>query len=386
MSKKIIIGLLLSVLIVGQFTTDAYAVYKGTEFSVNYAEPSTSDTQGYINLFLRHNSSGQTTVTTTFWYCIATTNGIDSPCGVYIDVKPTHVKIGPYGSMGATGAYIAVSRHESNGNVSFLHSSNSTAYNESYADWTIIGYKYSGNVAQVNSYIYPNDFFTVYYSEDESAMLLYDLYNLIQSQDPSPYLAEIRDSALRIINQNSNMASKVSNLVTYLKSVDSKMSGVQEQLDELYALSDKMLSEQKESNTWLEKIFNYLNESEERQKEQATQQGNNSVSQGTSSIEDKGAGFVDSMGGLVSSMSYTGTECAWTFPQVKMPAIEGVMEERVLIEEQPIDFTRWINAIPAPILLLIQSVLTMGLIVYCFKELYGTISYVLTLRGGGSNE
>ena len=124
----------------------------------------------------------------------------------------------------------------------------------------------------------------------------------------------------------------------------------------------------------------------EQEEQKAEHQGNASVSEGTNAIENKGSGFVDSLNGLVSSMSYTGTQCSWTFPQVKMPAIKGVMEERVLIKEQPIDFTTWINAIPSPILLLIQSVLTMALIVYCFKELYGTISYVLTLRGGGTNE
>ena len=83
-------------------------------------------------------------------------------------------------------------------------------------------------------------------------------------------------------------------------------------------------------------------------------------------------------------MSYSGTNCSWTFPAITLPAIPGVMDSVQLTSEQPIDFTYWVNQIPANLLLLIQSLLTIALIIYCFKEVYGTISYVLTLRGGGS--
>lgn len=141
-----------------------------------------------------------------------------------------------------------------------------------------------------------------------------------------------------------------------------------------------VVEEVQESNNWLEKIFNYLNESQEQQKQEAQTQGSNSTSQGMDAIEDKGGDFAGSLSGLTNSMSYTGTECAWNFPEVKLPAISGVMDEIVLIESQPIDFTQWVNAIPDAILILVQSLLTIGLIVFCFKELYSTIAYVLTLR------
>lgn len=155
---------------------------------------------------------------------------------------------------------------------------------------------------------------------------------------------------------------------------------IENALERQIVLQEKSNELHEESNTWLEKIFNYLNESQEQQKQEAQTQGNSSVSQGSSAIEDKGAGFTQSLGNLTSSMSYTGTQCAWEFPQVKLPAIAGVMGEIVLIEKQPIDFAVWVNAIPSDILLVVQSLCTAGLIIYCFKELYDTIAYVLTLR------
>ena len=136
----------------------------------------------------------------------------------------------------------------------------------------------------------------------------------------------------------------------------------------------------------MEKIFNWLKDSPEEEKEAASNQANQSASDAQASIEDKSAGFVDSMGGLVSSMSHTGTYCQWSFPALYLPEIPGVMSRTQLTSEQAIDFEYWVNQIPSNLLLLVRSVLTCGLIIYCFKEFYGVIEYVLTMRRGGNNE
>lgn len=112
----------------------------------------------------------------------------------------------------------------------------------------------------------------------------------------------------------------------------------------------------------------------------------NSGSSATDSVDavpDRSEGFISSLGGLISALSYNGTECAWTFPSIKLPAISGVMGEMVLSEEKPIDFSFWVEKMPSNILILIRAITTIALVVYCFKELYSTISYVLTLKGGG---
>ncbi len=124
----------------------------------------------------------------------------------------------------------------------------------------------------------------------------------------------------------------------------------------------------------------------EQEKDIAENTGQESIDDVTGVIEDKSEGFISALGQLVSAMSYDGTMCAWTFPALKLPAIEGVMPEYVLSEEKPIDFEIWVEKIPANILLLVRSLCTIALIVFCFKELYSTISYVLTLKGGSGNE
>lgn len=144
------------------------------------------------------------------------------------------------------------------------------------------------------------------------------------------------------------------------------------------------IQQNQDDNT--DKIIENQQQIQENEKNEAETQGQGSVDEIGSAIEDKSAGFISAIGSLVNSMSYNGTACAWSFPALKLPAIEGVMAEYQLTEEQPIDFEFWVNKIPSDILLLVRSLLTIALIVYCFKELYSTISYVLTLKGGGNSE
>ena len=144
------------------------------------------------------------------------------------------------------------------------------------------------------------------------------------------------------------------------------------------------IQQNQDENT--DKIINNQNQLQQQEKDETQNQGQDSINDVSGVIEDKSSGFISSITGLVSSMSYDGTKCAWTFPALKLPAIEGVMPEYQLTEEKPIDFEFWVNKIPENILLLIRSILTIALIVYCFKELYSTISYVLTLKGGGNDE
>ena len=144
------------------------------------------------------------------------------------------------------------------------------------------------------------------------------------------------------------------------------------------------ITQNNDKNT--DKIIDNQNQLQENEKNEAESSGQGSVDEISGAIEDKSAGFISAISNLVGSMSYDGTACAWSFPAIKLPAIEGVMAETQLTEEMPIDFEFWVNKIPSNILLLIRSLLTIALIGYCFKELYGTISYVLTLKGGGNNE
>lgn len=340
--------------------------------TVSIQEPSCSDTQGYLILELTHKTNGSIWTQVWFWSTVPY-SGESWTSTAYMDLtitsssvvfKPTVL---PYGTLVNTCISLYDGNHGPNDDsvypVYASHDGNliqSYTYEPDARYYSITGISYSGNVNQC--------------SVTASAR---NVANVVWGND-SLVIDSINNVYTSIVSLNSDMVRKADAIL-------GELGYTHDALDRLKELNEYLIAEQQKSNTWLEKIFNYLSQSEERQKNQAQIQGNDSISQGTTSIDDKGGSFSDSLGGLVSSMSYNGTECAWEFPTIKLPAIPGVMDEFVLIQKQPIDFAKWVDALPSGILLVVQSLLTIGLIVYCFKELYDTISYVLTLRGS-SNE
>lgn len=113
-----------------------------------------------------------------------------------------------------------------------------------------------------------------------------------------------------------------------------------------------------------------------------SEQGNSFVDQITQIVPNESHGFVTAMGGLVDSLSYGGTECVLTVPALVMPQIGELVPQYTLLEEQEVDLESYFNMFPAFIVTLVQSLFTVALIVFCFKELYSTVSYFFVLRGG----
>lgn len=133
-------------------------------------------------------------------------------------------------------------------------------------------------------------------------------------------------------------------------------------------------------------IIDNQNQLAEQEKTETQNSGNNSVNDVSGSVPDKSAGMVSALQSLSNAVSYTGTTAKWTFPQMYIPAIAGVTDRINLNSELEIDFTYWVNQIPKDIRTVISALATIGLVIFAFKELYGLISYVLTLKGGGNNE
>lgn len=343
MLKKVIVTLVLlcsCVLLVPSFES------KAANYTISMSRPEATTNSGYVELLVRDRNSGVIFVSVYFWNCW----GVDGNKTVDVHVSANEFSLVTY------SGYLTVFNISSDGrdNPAVVSSGTNSSYtfNSLGFNQEIFGYRVYGNVGVCDTSIggYIADW-TVLYSDE--ATKVYELTQIYS----------------QLVQSNANDSTMINKINQIYNSVDTVESKLQQLIDL-----------QEESNTWLEKIFNYLNESQEKQKQEAQTQGNSSVSQGSSAIEDKGGDFAGSLSGLTNSMSYTGTQCAWEFPQVKLPAIPGVMDEMVLIKKQPIDFAVWVNAIPSDILLVVQSLCTAGLIIYCFKELYSTIAYVLTLR------
>lgn len=350
-SKTLILCLFLCIGLLVPFESNA----QGYTVSSPHNEPTANEQAGYLNILVDHPTAGRILYTIQWNFNpVKQESSFDRIANCQMNIVINQKSVVLRGINTASDAYLTIFENTAAGDLQNIFSGTIS----NYVDKTLT---YGGPIIACSVFGNYGTFSTYFGIYTPQVSVIWNTENNILNQLVSVY------NQLVISNQNDlKMIEHLNSIMQSNASIDSKLS----QLIEL----------QEESNTWLEKIFKLLEDAPEEEKNQASTQGGNSVSEGKNAIEDKGQGFTNSLNGLVSSMSYDGTDCSWTFPTVKLPAISGVMSETTLIQSQDINFGMWIDAIPSDIMLLIRSVLTMGLIVYCFKEFYDTISYVLTLR------
>lgn len=364
-----------SLIILFSFTLTSYAAYIDYSFSVL--------TQGYFfysgsspvgSTLLDNTSVGSDGSLYTFH---ASLGG-----GNYYPAKNTYRWDFSFASSPISNSYITVSW--------LLNGSNSSSYstqlfvtNDSLPGWAECT-KISSNSTDTNnggtaSFKIPTGEFTkvlvrvpVYYS---SSIDFPEITFTINSVTPVPVdvSGDIRNSTNDIMNNDNNNTNKI---------IDGQYAAAQQQMQNENSNTDKQIEAEK-NNT--QSIIDNQNSLAEQEKNETQQSGNSAV-KGTENIPDKSQGFISALGGLVTALSYNGTECSWTLPTIKIPAIPNVIGETVLTDEKEIDFSYWVEQIPENILSLIRNLLSVSIIVFCFKELYDTISYVLTLKGGSDNE
>lgn len=128
--------------------------------------------------------------------------------------------------------------------------------------------------------------------------------------------------------------------------------------------------------------------SQEQEKQSASDTGSDLVDQLTGVIPDYSEGFTTALTDFASNFSYDGTEAILRIPQIRFPEIPSnrrgtpLVRSFVMLEEQEVDFSEFAAMMPESVLTLVRCLLTVALIIFCFKELYDTISYILTLRKG----
>ncbi len=368
MFKKVA-ACLFSIILIISFGSEVKAA---DSFDVLTGKPTTSDFSGYIEIFGVRNSDGFRKVTVFSWFCVAPYSTVtDNVTNCRVNFTLTEsggVSFQVYGASYVSMWYMNSGGQSSPSSINVYAAVNSAVSLDNFSGYTIKAYNVYGNCSSVSTnFSAYNGGFSVNYTDDSKA----------QQQLNSIYQ--------ELIEANTNDAVMLNRITSIMANTDD----VENKLESLISICEQYFPEILDkldiTNSWLEKIFNYLTERPEEEKQEAETTGSSSVSSGEAAIEDKSAGFTDSVGTLASSMSYSGTNCSWTFPTVKLPAISGVMDEVTLISEQEIDFSFWVNQIPAPVLLVVRSALTIALIVYCFKEIYGTISYLLTLNRGGES-
>ena len=128
--------------------------------------------------------------------------------------------------------------------------------------------------------------------------------------------------------------------------------------------------------------YDYEN-SLQAEKNEAQSSGNDSVDQLTGAIGVDTSGFLKGFQRLATAMSYDGIDAQWTLPAISIPKIDGVTDKLDLSDEKPINLVQFVSSIPNNILSIIRAVFDIALVIFCAKELYGLVSYLFTLKGGG---
>ena len=361
-AKKIIIliGLFATLVIPFGITASANSV-SVTEYSIPFSQPTADENSGYIEILLQ-DSSGNKYVRVQSWqFVLDHFENVNEKQSLSMSFKVTPK------SIDYTGGYNNVA------SVSTEYVYTFTTGYMTQAGGYVVESKTSHKDSGTTDFATVNGWFWVSESETVLGVKIYGNYSVQRKIDSAN-----GGSWVVVYGGDNAVLEELQAIKSILRNKNN---------DDIIANQDEntnKITQNDDENT--QAIIDNQNDLAEKEKTETQNQGEGSVNDVSGAIEDKSAGFISSIGNLVSAMSYNGTSCAWKFPALKLPAIDGVIPEIKLSDEKPIDFEYWVNKIPSNILLLVRSVLTIALIVYCFKELYNTISYVLTLKGGGNDE
>lgn len=223
-------------------------------FHKQYAEPSYSDSSGYITLLWRHGKGGPLYTSTFFWNTYGVNkDGSSAPVYAYINLTSTTFEFTVSGANTTDTAiynlfYVNSSYHH-------VKSSNTSRYTWNMYETDniiLLGWQAKGNIGVVNS-SFTNQGFVCYYNNDSSAYYLKDIIDtLLLSHNVN---VNIYNAVCSILNSVDGVENQLSSVVSYLKSVDSNLTDIKTELQDIYDKVDDLLEEQKKSNTWLEKIW-----------------------------------------------------------------------------------------------------------------------------------
>ena len=169
---------------------------------------------------------------------------------------------------------------------------------------------------------------------------------------------------------------------TYVSlTVQSEEAGLLEDIgDELSGVNDKLEDQGEKLDQLPDKIGDEFESVIDQEKEESKQEGNKFVDQVLDKLPDPSQGVLSALGELTAAVGYTGTEAIIPIPRIVVPAIDGLFNEIVLYEGSELDIGEYLYFIPEDVLIVIQSLFTIAIVLYCVYELKGVISFIFTLK------
>lgn len=260
--RKILTAFMVAVLLVCSFSLNSLESNAAVvdEYYLDYAEPTCSETQGYVSLALQNNRTGEMEIVTFFWNLLALSENIQQPCLMYCDiVNNGEIQFRPYGNLDyIDDCLYSVTRVTSDGVYVPYYPTTGAGSKVSWAfsneGYSFVGFKYGGNVLG-DFYQEQGYNFALYFSTDGSARQLMYIYSVLTSSN-SLTMQQL-SSINSIMSNTDKVEAKLDSLMEYASDIRSGLTDIKEQLNEI-------LGEEKKQTSWLQKIWEALTGSSEQ--------------------------------------------------------------------------------------------------------------------------
>lgn len=137
-------------------------------------------------------------------------------------------------------------------------------------------------------------------------------------------------------------------------------------------------------------IIDNEKELQENEKNEANSTGNEGVGEVTNAIPDYSSNLLEAFNKLTAPMIHEKTDCLIDFPEITVPSMNmSVMGVPIttpnvtLLEEQQINIETMAEKIPNSIMIVVKALLSIALYIFCYKEFYSIVEYIMTLKGAG---
>ena len=227
-----------------------------TEVDIPCNRPLISDSNGYLEVLFRNDSSGVTFVRVYTWF----TNPIGNNVGdTYCDIRAesSSIQLSPgfhvynFDSTQTMGARLSLFMIDESGNIrtaarNQYYDNSIDFYDISAPGCSIIGYRAFGNAKLSTDKIPSKSNFIVNYSETstiiDSLIELFNVVSLLESDvssiDSNVYT--ISSSLIQIINNTDSIEDKLDACISFLSSCDIGIAEVNSELDKIYSSVDDL--------------------------------------------------------------------------------------------------------------------------------------------------
>lgn len=222
-------------------------------FQVPYAEPSTSDTQGYLNVFYE-DASGNMCMQTWFWVISPYYGSLteaepnshsNSRMGLHVDYDAGSIKFTPSVDYTQTGSYVLFCYDNGGnlycmGNTSFTSNTSYTYTSIGSSGLTIKAVIPYGNIGSFTQTSNPNNQYSVIYSGDaveyqqmqETLQLIGQMQNTLQNVASNTNKANLY--LLQGKTSLANLEVHAQTLISQMDEVNLKLDSIDSHLEDLY--------------------------------------------------------------------------------------------------------------------------------------------------------